>query len=458
MSERSSKSKEKLSSVGLYNTTMEVTIKETTMVSPCEDTPKTKLWVSNIDLVMTVYHMSMVYFYKPNGSSDFFDTKLLKEALSKILVSFYPVAGRLGYDENSRLEIVCNGEGVLFVEAEASSVMDDLVRDYTDGSKVPHLVTKFDYSGGISSYPLLGLQVTSFKCGGVSIGVSSQHTLVDGASALHFINSWADTARGKCPAIAPVLDRTFLRARDPPTPKFRHVEFEPSPSLKTVSNPESPWPSIVSMFKITTEQVKALKDKVNGTLGNTKYSTYTILTAHIWRCATKARDLAEDQELKLTIPIDGRNRLQPPLPPGYFGNVIFHAAPVALASEIKSESFTDTVRRIHEILRQMNDEYLRSGIDLIETTADVKTVRRGAQTMRCPNLSINSWMWLAIHDADFGWGRPILLRPANIIHEGKAYIMPSSTGDGSMTLVTRLETSHMKRFGCLLYDFHVSSL
>ncbi|KAK8553567.1 hypothetical protein V6N13_062368 [Hibiscus sabdariffa] len=377
------------------------------MVTPSEDTPRTSLWVSNMDLVMTVYHISSVYFYKSNGSSDFFDTKVLKEALSKILVSFYPVAGRLGYDENGRLEIVCNGEGVLFSEAEASSVMEDLVQDFTDGSKVPQLVPKFDYSGGISSYPLLGLQATTFKCGGVSIGVTIQHTLVDGPSALHFINSWADTAHALCPAIAP----------------------------------------------ITAEQVKALKHKVNETSGNTKYSSYSILTAHIWRCAIKARELDQDQEIRLTMPIDGRNRLRPPLPPGYFGNVIFFAALDAFAGEIQSESFIDTVKRIHEKLRRRDDEYLMSSIDFIETIADVKTVRRGAASMRCPNLSINSWMWLPIHDADFGWGSPVFMRPANIVHEGKVYILPSSTGDGSLTLATRLETAHMKRFGTLLYDF-----
>ncbi|KAE8658128.1 Hydroxycinnamoyl CoA shikimate/quinate hydroxycinnamoyltransferase [Hibiscus syriacus] len=358
----------------LYNTAMEITIKETTML---------------------------------NGSPTFFDTKVLKEALSRILVSFYPVAGRLGYDENGRLQIVCNGEGVLFIEAETSSVMDDLVKDFTDGSKVPQLVHKFDYSGGISSYPHLGLQVTAFKCGGVSIGVTFQHTLADGLSALHFINSWADTARGMCPTIAPVLDRSFLRARDPATPKFRHVEFEPSPSLKTISDPEAPRPSSVSLFKITAEQVKALKAKVNETSGKTKYSTYRL--QHLNRTymalcykSTKPRPRPRTQ-------VNDTDRW-----------------PKQIASA--------TSPRIHEILRGINDEYPRSGIDLIETTADV-------------------WMWLPIHDADFGWGRPVFMRPANIVHEGKSYILPSSTGDGSFTLVIRLETSHMKHFGSLLYEF-----
>ncbi|XVF07911.1 hypothetical protein REPUB_Repub06bG0179900 [Reevesia pubescens] len=165
-----------------------------------------------------------------------------------------------------------------------------------------------------------------------------------------------------------------------------------------------------------------------------------------------ARDLEEDQELKLSIPIDGRNRLRPPLPPGYFGNVIFLAAQVAVAGDLVSEPLIDTVKRIHEIIKEMDDDYLRAGIDYIEKADDITSVKRTPKTMQCPNLLINSWMWLPIHDADFGWGRPVFMRPANIVHEGKAYILPSPTKDGSLTLVTRLETAHMKAFGSFLYQ------
>ncbi|MBA0779806.1 hypothetical protein Gotri_004011 [Gossypium trilobum] len=138
---------------------MEITIKESTIVRPAEGTPKRSLWNSNLDIVMAKYHLPTIYYYKPNGSSDFFDIGRLKEALSKILVPFYPIAGRLGYDENGRLEIRCNAEGVLFVEAETTSVMEHLIGDFTDYSQVFRLVPKVDYSGGISSYPLLVLQV-----------------------------------------------------------------------------------------------------------------------------------------------------------------------------------------------------------------------------------------------------------------------------------------------------------
>ncbi|XP_012450010.2 shikimate O-hydroxycinnamoyltransferase [Gossypium raimondii] len=219
---------------------MEISIKESTIVRPAEEhTPKGSIWNSNLDLLISRYHVSTVYFYKPNGCSDFFDTGRVKEGLSKVLVPFYPIAGRLGYDENGRLEIICNDEGVLFVEAETSSVLEDLIGngDFTHNS---HLVPKVDYSGGISSYPLLVVQVTKFKCGGVCLGVGLQHTLGDGTSAIHFINSWSDTVRGVSPAIAPFIDRTLLRGRVPPTPKFHHLEYEPSPPLKAAESDLKP--------------------------------------------------------------------------------------------------------------------------------------------------------------------------------------------------------------------------
>ncbi|XVE80818.1 hypothetical protein DITRI_Ditri15bG0011100 [Diplodiscus trichospermus] len=438
---------------------MEITLKESTIVRPAQDTPKGRLYNSNFDLLITRYHIPTVYFYKkPAGCSNFFDPGKLKEALSKTLVPFYPIAGRLGFDEKGRLEIICNEEGVLFVEAETSSVMDQIIGDFSDNSK---LVPKVDYSGGISSYPLLVLQVTTFKCGGVCLGVGFQHTLGDGMSALHFINSWADTARGLSPSVAPFIDRTLLCARIPPTPTFQHAEFDPPPSMNTTSHsiPTSDdlnKPSIVSIFELTVDQLNTLKAKPNAENGDTmtvKYSTYSVLAAHLWRCISKARGLSNDQPTKLHIPTDGRSRLKPPLPPGYFGNVIFSISTTARAGDLQSETFTDTAGRIRELLKLVDDEYLRSALVYIENVPDLSTLVRGSHTFRCPNLAIISWMWLPIYDADFGWGRPMCMRPANVVQEGKIYILPSPTRDGSLSLVTRLETSHMKLFKQLLYEF-----
>lgn len=69
-----------------------------------------------------------------------------------------------------------------------------------------------------------------------------QHHAADGASGLHFINTRSDMARGLDLTIPPFIDRTLLRARDPPQPQFPHVEYQPPPTLKATpentTNPE----------------------------------------------------------------------------------------------------------------------------------------------------------------------------------------------------------------------------
>ncbi|KAK8649983.1 hypothetical protein V6N13_139634 [Hibiscus sabdariffa] len=432
---------------------MEITVKKSTMVYPAEETPKHRLWSTNLELLMTLHHVPTVYFFRPDGSSDFFDAKTLMEALSKVLVPFYPMAGRLGRDENGRVEIICNGDGALFIEAETDAVIDDFVGDTILSPDLWRFVPKVDYSADISSYPLILAQVTRLKCGGVCLGMAFQHTLGDGPAGIHFVNSWAEIARGRPLSAEPFIERYLLRARDPPTPTFHHIEYDPPLSMDVDSGFDDSDPqTTVSIFKITHDQLNNLKAKANKDGNGGNFSTYNSLAAHIWRCANKARGLSDDQATKLYIPIDGRSRLQPPLPQSYVGNVIFMAATIAKHGAIQSETFSDTAKRIKDILKRMDDEYLRSAIDHMEKVPNVKAPVRGAKGFQCPNLSINSWMWLPVYEADFGWGRPIWLGPARVSQDGKTYVLPSPVKDGSLSLVTCLDVSHMKKFGQLLYD------
>ncbi|CAM6114613.1 unnamed protein product [Calypogeia fissa] len=68
----------------------------------------------------------------------------------------------------------------------------------------------------ISSSPLYALQVTRFKCGGVSFGVKAQHYVR--MECPEFTIS--DFARWAPVNVTPWVDRTLLTARNPPTPKF----------------------------------------------------------------------------------------------------------------------------------------------------------------------------------------------------------------------------------------------
>ncbi|XP_062078690.1 shikimate O-hydroxycinnamoyltransferase-like [Humulus lupulus] len=440
-----------------------IDVKKTTVVKPAAATPRHVLWNSNVDqLVPRFLHVSTVYFYRPIISStptvadhgDFFDSFILKEALSKVLVPFYPVAGRLlaSSSENGRIDIDCNGEGVLFVEAQTNSVVHDC-GDFKPSPKLRSLVPTVDYSAGISSYPLLLIQVTYFKCGGVSIGVAIEHHVVDGVSAIHFLNSWSDMARGIGLKTPPFIDRTVLRARNPPAPMFDHVESKPDLTKKTTTTGNID----IAIYKLTSEQLKTLKAKCrvsnqNGDENKPKYSSYEILAGHIWRCACKARKLSDDQETKLHIVVDGRSRLQPPLPPGYFGNAIFSTTSKVRVGELVQSELQYASNQIQSTLRQVDDCYLRSELDYLELQPDISVLSRGSHTFRSPNLGINSWIRLPFYDADFGWGRPIYVGPATILYDGITYLLSSPDDDGSLLVAIGLQHDHMKGFEKFLYD------
>ncbi|GKA57977.1 shikimate O-hydroxycinnamoyltransferase-like protein [Tanacetum coccineum] len=429
---------------------MKITIKESTMVRPAEDTPQIKLWNSNVDLVVPNFHTPSVYFYRPNGASNFFDAKVMKDALSKVLVPFYPMGGRLKRDEDGRIEIDCQGQGVLFVEAESDSLIDDF-GDFAPTLELRKLIPAVDYSLGIESYSLLVLQVTYFKCGGVSLGVGMQHHAADGASGLHFINTWSDMARGLDITLPPFIDRTLLCARDPPQPIFEHVEYQPAPPMKIA--PESKSDEMaVAMFKLTRDQLCVLKAKSKEDGNMINYSSYEMLSGHVWRSVCKARGLKDDQDTKLYIATDGRARLQPTLPQGYFGNVIFTTTPIAEAGELQSKPTWYAASKIHDALAKMNNDYLKSALDYLELQPDLKALVRGAHTFKCPNLGITSWARLPIHDADFGWGRPIFMGPGGIAFEGLSFVLPSPINDGSLSIAISLQAEHMKHFSKFLYD------
>lgn len=141
---------------------MILTVKESTLVPPAEKTPTNAVWISNIDLVTPNRYTLVGYFYRRSATTckqDFFDPAILREALSRALVPFYPIAGRLRHDKDGRLEIDCNGEGALLVVAESTAKFDDL-GDFSPSSELQKLIPAFDYSANISSFPLIMFQVS----------------------------------------------------------------------------------------------------------------------------------------------------------------------------------------------------------------------------------------------------------------------------------------------------------
>lgn len=126
---------------------------------------------------------------------------------------------------------------------------------------------------------------------------------------------------------------------------------------------------------------------------------------------------------------------------------------MAVAGDLTSKPLYYAASIIHEALVRMDDEYLHSALDYLQSHPDLNALIRGSHTFRSPNLCINSCSRLPLHDADFGWGKPIYMGPAIIAFENTIYILSNPVNDGSLTLAVRLRADHMDPFKKLLYEF-----
>lgn len=206
------------------------------------------------------------------------------------------------------------------------------------------------------------------------------------------------------------------------------------------------------MFRLTRDQLNILKAKSKEDGNTVNYSTFEILAGHVWKCASKARELPVDQKTNLHVVVEGRSRLQPPLPLGFFGNVIVTATIISTVGDLQSKPTWYASSCIHNAISQINDNYFRSAIDFLELQPDLSALVVGADSRRSPNIGINSWVRLPSYDADFGWGRPIFVGPCGIPFEGTAFVLGSATNDGSLSVAICLQSVRMKSFSKLFYD------
>ncbi|GFQ05596.1 spermidine hydroxycinnamoyl transferase [Phtheirospermum japonicum] len=293
---------------------MKVTLQSSCLVQPAEPTRRGSMPLSESDQTGVVTHVPTIYFYRPSQEwltpQDTIYTTL-KNSLSKVLVHFYPLAGRLRWLSGAHLELDCNSKGVQLIEACAEAELDDL-GDFSPSPDFHKLIPQINYIDPIEEIPLLSVQLTKFQCGGITLSYTISHAVVDGQSALHFFSEWARLARGEPLGAPPILDRKLLRAGDPPSahPRFHHTQFDPPPFLlgqNVYINPSEQCCGYAS-------QVDALKIQANKTHVTARpHTRYEAITGHIWKCACKARKHVYNQPTAVGICVDVRRRVDPPL-------------------------------------------------------------------------------------------------------------------------------------------------
>jgi hypothetical protein len=95
-------------------------------VRPAAPTPREVKLLSDIDDQEGLrFNLPFVFVFRHEPSMTKKDPiKVLKHALSKTLVYYYPGAGRIREGVGRKLMVDCTGEGVMFIEAEADITLD----------------------------------------------------------------------------------------------------------------------------------------------------------------------------------------------------------------------------------------------------------------------------------------------------------------------------------------------
>ncbi|KAJ0966468.1 hypothetical protein J5N97_027606 [Dioscorea zingiberensis] len=425
-----------------------VEIIESCMVVPDKETPKHRLWLSNLDLYNHNDHAPIFYLYKPHGNSnDFFSVETLKKAMGKALVTFYPLAGRLAFDEKGRPEVDCNAEGALFSVARAHCTVEGF-GGFHPSPAVRQLLVPSVTEPERSSILML-FQLTFFECGGVCLGCAVHYSVLDGVTTFHFINAWSDIARGADIKVAPFLDRTVLRSRSPPTVRVELTRDELY--TKHMISPEDLDKTCeTTILTISEDQLNTLKHGFNG---ERKLTTFQAVAVHLWRTACKARELADEQDTRLFFGEDARARLKPPLPKGYLGNAVVRVSGNMRVGELVSKPFELGAAKIGETVNMLDDEYLRSFVDLLEKLmkGDEKIILVGTRSFKSTDFRVVSWLALPIYEADFGWGKPWFMGRASMRYVGEANVMRTPGDSGGVKLDLAFETESMARFKEIFY-------
>lgn len=105
------------------------------MLRPATLTPAGRLPLSTIDqlpaLRRKVQTLHVFINKVPSSSGSGVPAEIIKSGLTKALVHYYPLAGRLLEDDRGRLHVDCTGDGIWYVQASANHRLDEL--EYLDG-------------------------------------------------------------------------------------------------------------------------------------------------------------------------------------------------------------------------------------------------------------------------------------------------------------------------------------
>ncbi|KAL0393802.1 UNVERIFIED_CONTAM: Methanol O-anthraniloyltransferase [Sesamum latifolium] len=309
----------------------------------------------------------MIMFYKSKPSMEGLNpAKIIREALARTLVYYYPYAGRLIEGPDNKFMVDCTAEGVVFVEADASVGIDQLGDTVQPPCPYPELLmSDVPGSDGMLGCPLMLVQVTRFKCGGFVLAIRFNHVISDALGSLQFVTAMSEMAKGApTPSILPVWKRELLTARHPLHVTHTHPEYEVE-GKSIIPSSLNDKNLVRRTFSFGPKEIKAIRKNLPAEVHSA--SRFDLITACLWRSHTRAIQFDPDDDVRIMCMVNVRSKNCLDLPSGYYGNAIICPAKVSKAKILCESPLSYAIKLVKEARRQATSDYSRSTIDFIAT-------------------------------------------------------------------------------------------
>ncbi|KAM3338065.1 protein ECERIFERUM 2 [Capsicum galapagoense] len=248
--------------------------------------------LTNMDIIMKLHYIKALYFFK-NDVVQGLHIHDLKLPMFQLLQLYYETSGRIrrSNDDNDggRPYIKCNDSGVRIVEAKCKSkTIDEWLMDMNIDASYEELVYHQVLGPDLGFSPLVFIQFTWFKCGGMSIGLSWAHVLGDAFSASNFLNMWAQIMDGQpSPQFLDKSTRTNKLINNPILSTVKKLPF----SLKRVDPVGNHW-KLTNTCKMQSHSFHITQKKLNQLVSNvcgTKVKPFDVICATIWKFLANVR-------------------------------------------------------------------------------------------------------------------------------------------------------------------------
>ncbi|CAH8381674.1 unnamed protein product [Eruca vesicaria subsp. sativa] len=357
--------------------------KQPTLVTPSSPTLNHSLYLSNLDDHHFLrFSIKYLYLFQKSLSA-----LTLKDSLSRVLVDYYPLAGRIKLsDDETKLKVDCSGEGAIFAEAS----MDITCQEFLQMSRKPNnswrkLLFKVETRGFLDIPPLL-IQVTHLRCGVPTCMGSCQHHQCSSSDPTVPLSTHVSTTRSTaCHTHShPGFTRTTVDKNSTTFSICKYLQSQPLvPTTLTFT------PSIILRLKKTCADPSL------------ECTTFEALAAHTWCSWARSLGFPLTMQVKLLFSVNMRKKLTPQLPQGYYGNGFVLACAESKVQDLVNGNIYHPVKLIQDAKARITDEYVRSTIDLLED----KTVKTDVSS----SLVISQWARLGLEELNFGEGKPMYM-------------------------------------------------